>query len=72
MQLLSEGLVDYEGHRWKVGVVLEDEVGSLEAACEWRHEDDVKFIVFDCLGSLLTLLDALSAEWCIDQLWVSL
>ena len=64
--------MDYEGHRWKVGVVLEDEVGGLEAPCEWGHEDDVKLIVLDCLGSLLTLLDALSAEWCIDQLWVSL
>jgi hypothetical protein len=64
--------VDYEGHRWEVRVVLKDEVGSLEAACEWGHEDDVKLIVFDCLGSLLTLFDALCTEWCIDQLWVSL
>ena len=64
--------MDYEGHRWEVRVVLEDEVGGLEAPCEWGHEDDVKLIVLDCLGSLLTLLDALSAEWCIDQLWVSL
>lgn len=64
--------MDYEGHRWEVRVVLKDEVGSLEAACEWGHEDDVKLIVFDCLGSLLTLFDALCTEWCIDQLWVSL
>ena len=64
--------MDYEGHRWEVRVVLKDEVGSLEAACEWGHEDDVKLIVFDCLGSLLTLFDAVCTEWCIDQLWVSL